>query len=681
MKIIYRPEIDGLRAISVLGVILYHLQIIINGKNIFKGGFIGVDIFFVISGYLITSIILKELISTGTFSLLNFYERRIRRILPIFSLVILISLPIAWLILLPNNLIDFSKSILASLLLFSNFFFHYSGQQYDAENGLLTPFLHTWSLSVEEQYYIFFPIILVIIFRYCKKYLIHFLVLNIVVSLGVADWMSRNYPSFSFYFIYTRIWELLAGSLVAFLEIKYGRKNENKLLSNILTFIGLLIIFFYIFFFKTYFPHPSIYTLIVVCASSCLIWFSDKETYVYRLLASKIFVNFGLISYSLYIWHYPILAFFRNTRLYEESLSIKIICLLIIFFISYLSYYFIEKPARNRNNNIKKILTYIIFVYSIAIIFSSLVIKNKGFLNRFPTYLNNSFITSSELLYEEFKIDVKDKNFLFSNDYLKRNIILVGDSHASTLTYDLWKNLDKEKYNLLTSIYGGCQFILNINRVDKNNLKNKYNCNTKKQEERLKFINQKNNSIVILFGRLPVFLEEDKFNNEELGVYEGKWPDFIQNNENSLNSRKARKENIILNYKKTINELIKNQHKIILIYPMPEVGLNVPYILYKNHRFNKFKESFNNNYLSTSYDLYKKRTQDSFKLLDSFKSKNIFRIYPHNLFCNTLQKNRCLTHDNKYIFYADDDHPSLDGAKLINSLIFSILKKIELEAN
>jgi peptidoglycan/LPS O-acetylase OafA/YrhL len=222
IKVIYRPEIDGLRAIAVGAVILYHAQVSILGYQPFQGGFIGVDIFFVISGYLITSIILKELITTGSFSFKYFYERRIRRILPALLFVMLVSLPFAWMYLIPSSFIDFSKSILYSLGLSSNFYFHYSGQQYGAIDGLFKPFLHTWSLSVEEQFYILFPVILLIIFKYFRKYLIHILILGFVISLGLADWGSRNHPSFNFYALPTRAWELLAGSILAYFEISGG---------------------------------------------------------------------------------------------------------------------------------------------------------------------------------------------------------------------------------------------------------------------------------------------------------------------------------------------------------------------------------------------------------------------------------------------------------------------------
>ena len=149
MRLNYRPDIDGLRAVAVGAVILYHAKISIFGFSPFQGGFIGVDIFFVISGYLISSIILKELVNTGTFSFKYFYERRVRRLLPVLLFVILVSLPFAWLIILPNDLIDFSKSVLYSLGFSSNFYFDYSGQNYGDKGGLYKPFLHTWSLSVE----------------------------------------------------------------------------------------------------------------------------------------------------------------------------------------------------------------------------------------------------------------------------------------------------------------------------------------------------------------------------------------------------------------------------------------------------------------------------------------------------------------------------------------------------
>src|SRR5210317_78104 len=356
MKVVYRPEIDGLRAIAVSAIILYHAEITILDHEPFKGGFIGVDIFFVISGYLITSIILKESVTTGSFSFKYFYERRIRRILPALLFVMLVSLPFAWMYLLPSSFVDFSKSILYSLGFGSNFYFHYSGQQYGAESGLLKPVLHTWSLSVEEQYYILFPIVLLITFKYFRKYLVHILILGFIISLGLAEWTSRNYPSISFYFIHTRMWELLAGSILAYFEITNGKRSKNQLLNLIFPSVGIILIGHSILFFNDEMFHPSFYTLSPIIGVCLIIWFSNKNEFITKLLSTKLFVGIGLISYSLYLWHYPIFAFAREIELFDGSLIKKLIIGITILILSIFSYFFIEKQFRNRENNFRKIL-------------------------------------------------------------------------------------------------------------------------------------------------------------------------------------------------------------------------------------------------------------------------------------------------------------------------------------
>ncbi len=353
MKITYRPELDGLRAIAVGAVILYHGQIKIFGFEIFKGGFIGVDIFFVISGYLITSIILKELILSGTFSFKNFYERRIRRILPALLFVMLISILFAWTYLLPEAFIDFSKSILYSIGFSSNSYFHYSGQIYGDESGLLKPFLHTWSLSVEEQFYIIFPLVLLITFKYFRKYLLAILVIILLISLQTADWGSRNYQSATFYFFYTRIWELLAGSILAYFEIIKGQIAKKKISNFIFQSLGLILIGHSILFFDDKMFHPSFYTLSPIIGTCFIIWFSNKDELITKILSTKLFVGIGLISYSLYLWHYPIFVFSRIVEFTQGSLFRKLLLLIILFIISIFTYFFIERPARNKKNNSK----------------------------------------------------------------------------------------------------------------------------------------------------------------------------------------------------------------------------------------------------------------------------------------------------------------------------------------
>ena len=446
MKLTYRPEIDGLRAIAVGAVIFYHAQIAILGHQPFKGGFIGVDIFFVISGYLITSIILKELVTTDTFSFKYFYERRIRRILPALLFVMLVSLPFAWMYLLPSSFIDFSKSILSSLGFSSNFYFHYSGQQYGALGGLFMPFLHTWSLSVEEQFYILFPIILLFTFKYFRKYLIYILILGFVLSLGLADWGSRNHPSASFYFLHTRMWELIVGSILAYFEITNGHRSKNKILNSILPGIGLFLIILTIIFFKLHFRHPSLYSLPAIVGTCLIIWFSNKDEIITKILSTKLFVGIGLISYSLYLWHYPIFAFLIISGLSNTwDIFMKLFTGILILILSIFSYNFIERPFRDKKNKFKDLASIIKVIFIIILILNTIIIVKKGFKNRLPEIIDKNQIQLWNLL----KNQNQESCFETSEECIfnissKNKIFINGDSMMFSLAFDLKNRLVKK---------------------------------------------------------------------------------------------------------------------------------------------------------------------------------------------------------------------------------------------
>ena len=356
-------------------------QITFNENIIFTGGFIGVDIFFVISGYLISTIILKELLETDNFSFRYFYERRVRRILPALLFIILCSLPFAWIFLYPIELENFSKSILYTLGFSSNFYFHFSGLEYGSPESLLKPFLHTWSLSVEEQYYLIFPIILLGIFRYFRKYLVLLLITSLLVSLFFADWGSRNFPSSTFYFIHTRIWELICGSLLAYFEIKIGSRSKEKYLNLIFSLIGLFLIFFSIFYFDDQIFHPSFLTLIPVLGVILVIWFTNKGDIITKALSNKIFVGLGLISYSFYLWHYVIFSFAKNLDIYFNNNSEKFFLILIAILLSIFTFFCIEQPFRKKVS-FKFFLSSIFFTTIIIILINLIIIDNQGFKKR-----------------------------------------------------------------------------------------------------------------------------------------------------------------------------------------------------------------------------------------------------------------------------------------------------------
>jgi peptidoglycan/LPS O-acetylase OafA/YrhL len=612
MKTSYRSEIDGLRAIAVGAVILYHSKIKLLGNEIFKGGFIGVDIFFVISGYLITSIIFKELITTGTFSFKHFYERRARRILPMLIVVMLASFPLAWNYLLPENFIDFSKSILFSLGFTSNFYFHYTGQIYGAEDGLFKPFLHTWSLSVEEQFYILFPIILLITFKYFTKYLIHILILGFIISLGLAEWTSRNYSSISFYFINTRMWELLAGSILAYFEIFRGKRCQNKTLNLILPLTGLILIFQAILLFNDRMLHPSFYTLSPVIGVCLVIWFSNKDEITTKILSTKLFVGIGLISYSLYLWHYPVFAFARITEFFGNNLIIELLSGVIILFLSIISFYLIEKPFRDKNNSIKKISFFLIGLTTFLTISCIYVINKDGIVNRLPSILQKK---------------LKEQNVKLYQKNGSQKIILLGDSHAGALEYSLNEEIKKKElslYRLTTRMY-----LKDFDHIVKGKIKPELRENNYKIDE---FLKENSNLIIVYHLRWSIKILNEWFDNQEghreettLAVTDSFYEPIGIKNSTKEERYKYLAEGTI----SRINYIINNGHKLILVYPVPEMGFNVPKQL-----LNRIGRSSNSNnvsvpILSTSYDVYKKRNKKIFDILDSIDHPNIFRVYPH----------------------------------------------------
>lgn len=335
----YRREIDGLRALAVVPVILFHA-----GFEAFSGGFVGVDVFFVISGYLITSIILAEK-EAGTFTLLGFYERRARRILPALFLVMAACIPFAWVWLFPDDMKDFSQSLVAVSVFASNIFFWKQSGYFDIA-AELKPLLHTWSLAVEEQYYLLFPLFLIVMWRLAKRWTVATLAVIAVLSFAVAQWGAYNSPSATFFFLPTRGWEIAIGALIAFYFARYPKIQLQRPVQEAGSLIGLSLILYPVFAYSKATPFPSVYALAPTLGTALIILFTTPSTLVGRLLTTKIFVGIGLISYSAYLWHQPLFAFARHGNLADHS-EILFFCL--VFFsivLAYCSWKFVEMPFR-----------------------------------------------------------------------------------------------------------------------------------------------------------------------------------------------------------------------------------------------------------------------------------------------------------------------------------------------
>ena len=343
MALSYRPEIDGLRAIAVMAVVLYHAEFVVGGANPLSGGYVGVDVFFVISGYLITSIILKDMDGRG-FSFARFYERRARRILPALILVTVASFPFAWIYLVPHRFMDFADSALSALFFWSNFHFWQATGYFDLA-GIEKPLLHTWSLAVEEQFYFLFPPMLLLLRRFAPgRMMVAFSVL-FAASLCAAQFASGKFPDAAFYLLPMRGWELLAGAMLARLEQERGRGDLGPALAASMSALGLILVVGSCFLFDADTRHPSVVTLIPVAGTVLLIRFAGGADPVTRMLASRPFVAVGLISYSLYLWHFPVLSFARY-RNPETDAAEGLICIALAIALATATYFLVERPAR-----------------------------------------------------------------------------------------------------------------------------------------------------------------------------------------------------------------------------------------------------------------------------------------------------------------------------------------------
>jgi peptidoglycan/LPS O-acetylase OafA/YrhL len=345
----YRAEIDGLRAVAVASVILYHAELIILGYDWFTGGFVGVDVFFVISGYFISKIILSELSRSGTINIRDFYIRRARRILPAFLTVVIASLPFAYKYLAPDDLRNYSESILSSLAFISNFYFYFTSTEYGAAPGLLMPFLHTWSLSVEEQFYILFPVTAWAAFRYRAGRVAPTVACLLVSSFVLCLVLQTSDRQLAFFLPFTRAWELLAGTLLALHELKNGRSEKSKL-GDALGYFGILLILASVTSLGHTSDHPGLITLLPVLGACLIIAFSHADRGVGIILGSPLARGAGLISYSLYLWHYPIFAFGRITSIEFDNTD-KASAIAITLLLSIATYLLIERPFRHSNRS------------------------------------------------------------------------------------------------------------------------------------------------------------------------------------------------------------------------------------------------------------------------------------------------------------------------------------------
>lgn len=439
----YRKEIDGLRAIAILPVIWTH-----SGLPYFSGGFIGVDVFFVISGFLITAILLKDF-ETESFSLSVFYERRARRILPALVIVIMVtSLFVPMVSDNPKYISDYGESVLSSMFFASNIYF-WQTSGYFGSASEISPMLHTWSLAVEEQYYIFFPILLLLIYSFGKKTIITTIVFILICSLLTSEWGAVNSPDANFYLLPSRVWELMAGGLAAVLYSNSYLVKMREHFSAYLSLLGLIFILLAYLLFTPSTSHPTSITIIPVLGAVLILLFAHSDNLTGKILSIKPFSFIGLISYSLYLWHQPVLALIKKEYSIHLGPVHIVSAILFIFILSYLTWKYIETPFRNKNkykqDNIFKLSIISILVVSFgSLIFKENLIIRKTFhpeqMSRFETILQAEQSHSNQIM---FNSDCRFWSKEFNEEFVKRfekcaqkhnkAIFILGGSHGMDL--------------------------------------------------------------------------------------------------------------------------------------------------------------------------------------------------------------------------------------------------------
>lgn len=447
-----RPEINGLRALAVLSVVIYHAKINYNGYYFLSGGFVGVDIFFVISGYLISSLIFKEIKKNNKLNIYNFYLRRSRRILPALFFVVSTSYIFFSPILIYTPLIEFSESAISSILFFSNIYFYLTSIVYGDPGGWFKPLLNTWSLSVEEQFYLIFPLLTVFLFKFFNKYKLNVLILLWLSSFIISIKLSNTDNSQNFYMIYTRFWELLSGIILSYLQF-FNKKFSELKLPDHYHFLGLIMIIFSIFFYNDNLNFPSFYAVVPVAGTIILLINSKNYTFE-KIFSIKPLIIIGLFSYSLYLWHYPIFTFFRTLNPYSVTLYSKILSVLIIIFFTYVSYKFIENRFRYFENSSNKlffgfIISLLLFVFSFHLfIKNSNYFKDKWIVEGYN--LDNFYLSKKWKSWED-----QNLSYSFQSNSLS-NILIVGNSHGVD-TYKILSFNERFKNQTNLAFFSGGQ--------------------------------------------------------------------------------------------------------------------------------------------------------------------------------------------------------------------------------
>lgn len=628
--IAYRRDIDGLRALAVLLVLFFHFNLF----SIGKAGFLGVDIFFVISGFLITSIIKKQL-DNGTFSFKIFYTKRIKRLAPALFVMLFAVMTAGLILLFPADLMILSEELLATQFYYSNFYFwkniNYFGLE--AESSHL---LHTWSLAVEEQFYLFFPVIVFFIYRYLKNYFWHMIIAGTIISFGLNIAFVDTKPEMTYYLMPTRAWELLLGSLIVPLLSYPAIKNKET--NELLSYLGISLIFLSIVFFTKEIKFPGYYALLPTVGSMLLILSGDKShSFVTRILSHDILVYVGKLSYSLYLIHWPINVFASDIFQEEYNLFWRLCMLGLSFLYAIALYHFVESPFRKDIFRMKRQRPAVLYSSGLVVtlIIFTAIYASQGLPNRFP----DDVISIAGFVEDKPphipKCRHKNQPLKNANDFCRIGIadreptwILYGDSHALTIkeAFSTW--LTRNGQSGLFSYQPSCP---PIKDVDVFHIKG--DC-PKFNNEILDFIKNAKQLKNVILASTWIYPHNAR---------------LTRSSELKLDREKS-VELFSIKFSETIQYLDSLNKKIYIWEPVPGAKGNVPTMLAKS------KLSGNNEHgLEYSLEEYQKRFAFFFDALDKNKALIHQSFSPGDTLC---VEQKCLVAIDGDPLYTDDAHLS-----------------------
>ena len=633
----YRPEVDGLRAIAVLPVVLFHA-----GHAAFQGGFVGVDIFFVISGYLITSIITED-IRQGRFSIVKFYERRVRRIFPaLFAVLAVVSVAACW-ILLPAELEHYARSVVAATLFASNIYFWRDSGYFDA-TAETKPLLHTWSLGVEEQFYIFFPVALYLLHRFGRKSA-NWIAGAALVSFVISVLLVRSFPVASFFLLPARAWELFLGALISLGAFPRVRSLAAR---QALSIAGVAMIAWSVVSFSVATEFPGLNAL-WPCVGAALIIHSSDGTLVGRLLSLRPVVFIGLISYSLYLWHWSLLVLADQAT--ETGLSSRGVLAVIAasFVLAVASWRFVEQPFRGRHSSLTRprLFGFAAAAMAVAIVAGALGALSEGWPQRFdPDVVHMAAFNQRRLDQEtDARLTMDPRTRGVFGAAAPPSIALWGDSHTMSIALALGEQALAHGESVEHFWLYNCLPIVGLVRHP-----GQPGCVEFSRDSLETIATSPSLTTAVLVGRWSYVLEGEVDRRRRTGLFtgeSGKWLD-------DGGQRRLYGEQLRF----TINRLLEAGKQVVLIYPTPEYARPVPRMMATMLRNGRRPDE-----LTLPLENHRSRHAFVTALFDSLPaSPQLLRVRPEEQLC---PKGQCITYAGGKPLYKDADHLTIWGARLL----------------